>query len=69
MVPGDEGAKPEGSRARVLVVDDEVMIGRAIHRALRNLHDVKWVGSALDAMAELRAYLVDERRKLVASGQ
>jgi CheY-like chemotaxis protein len=30
------------------------MIGRAIHRALRNLHDVTWVGSALEAVAALR---------------
>jgi PAS domain S-box-containing protein len=44
----------EMQRARVLIVDDEVMIGRAIHQALRNLHDVTWVGSALEAVAALR---------------
>ncbi len=54
-------APPAGSvrrqavRGRVLVIDDEVSIGRSIQRLLRDQHDVVAVSSALEAIARLRA--------------
>jgi signal transduction histidine kinase len=41
---------PEGRRARILVVDDEVAVGRAIRRLLSNEHDVEAVKSAREAL-------------------
>src|SRR5690606_29490572 len=43
-----------GRRGRVLVIDDEVMIGNAIGRALRGDHDVTSLTSASEALARIR---------------
>jgi DNA-binding NtrC family response regulator len=40
-------------RARVLVIDDDPALARAIHRALTREHDVVCVTSARDALAAL----------------
>jgi CheY-like chemotaxis protein/two-component sensor histidine kinase len=43
------------TKGRVLVVDDEVGLGRALQRALRDHHEVVAVTSARDALAKLHA--------------
>jgi CheY-like chemotaxis protein len=40
-------------RARVLVIDDEPQVGKALERLLGPFHDVAYVGSARDALAQL----------------
>ena len=42
-------------RSRVLVIDDEPMIGRVIQSALKNEHDVIFESRAADALARLEA--------------
>jgi len=46
------GVAVEGSvqRGRILVIDDEPLIGRIIHRALNDQHDVSFFEHAADAM-------------------
>src|SRR5262249_34259954 len=41
--------------ARVLVIDDEAQVGRAIRRTLEPHHRVTWVGSPREALARLRS--------------
>ena len=61
--PGRPGERPEvapsepaaAPRARVLVVDDEVMVGRSIERALGAFHEVVSVTSAREAERRLDA--------------
>jgi len=44
-----------GRRSRVLVIDDEPMIGRVIQSALKSEHDVIFESRAADALARLEA--------------
>lgn len=54
--PQKETVPPEsGPRLRVLIVDDEPMIGRALERALSPVDDVTVVNSAFDALAFFEA--------------
>jgi PAS domain S-box-containing protein len=60
--PGAEGAAEaapgpalEGRRGRVLVVDDEPLVGRAVTRVLGPRHEVVAVTSARDALSRLEA--------------
>ena len=53
--PERRAADAAAPRGRVLVVDDEPMVGRAVARILRHQHDVEVVSSARDALARLRA--------------
>jgi two-component system, cell cycle sensor histidine kinase and response regulator CckA len=46
---------PAKERLRVLIVDDEPHVGRALERMLRPYHDAQVVSSAQDAMVELLA--------------
>jgi len=46
---------PEGRRGRVLVVDDEPLVGRAVTRVLAPRHEVVAVTSARDALDRLEA--------------
>jgi CheY-like chemotaxis protein len=48
--PMPQSTRPVAEKARVLVVDDEPMLGRAISRGLRD-HDVTVVTSGVDALA------------------
>ena len=41
-------------RGRVLIVDDEVMIGRAVQRAIAGDHETVYVGGGRDALALIR---------------
>jgi PAS domain S-box-containing protein len=41
---------PAARRLRVLVVDDEPLIGRVVQRCLGREHDVRWVSSGLEAL-------------------
>jgi len=45
---------PATIRARVLIVDDEPLVGKSVKRALQDLHDVVVVGSARAALELLR---------------
>jgi signal transduction histidine kinase len=54
----DKSSRPSqlsSRRARVLVVDDEPMIGKAVRRALSKEHDVLATNTALDALKSIRA--------------
>ncbi|HSM92531.1 MAG TPA: ATP-binding protein [Anaeromyxobacteraceae bacterium] len=54
-VPGAAATPvPVPGRARLLVVDDEPLVGRAVVRALRE-HDAEWVSEAREALARIRA--------------
>jgi PAS domain S-box-containing protein len=44
-----------GARGRVLIIDDEVALGRAIARALRHDYDVTVATSGKDGLAQIRA--------------
>jgi CheY-like chemotaxis protein len=50
VAPADQAALPRG---RVLVIDDEPLIGRSIRRALSSEHDVSFVQRASQALARL----------------
>lgn len=55
----EETRAPAGARARILVIDDEPLIGRVIQRSLRAEHDVEVVPSAraaLDRLEEGESY-------------
>ncbi len=43
------------SRTRVLVIDDEALVGTAITRVLARDHDVQYVGHARDAVQQIQA--------------
>ena len=49
------GAVPRGKRGRVLVVDDEPLVGRALRRSLEEEHEVVLVTSAREALLRLNA--------------
>lgn len=52
--PAADPAAPQSRvRGRVLVLDDELMVGRAIERSLKREHDVVLVQRAADAIARL----------------
>ena len=51
--PAPRAADHDGAPARVLVVDDESMIGRAIHRMLSPHYDVTVVTRARDALSRI----------------
>jgi signal transduction histidine kinase/CheY-like chemotaxis protein len=46
--------RPAAARGRILVVDDEPLVGVALKRALGNEHDLTVVSSAEEALARLR---------------
>jgi signal transduction histidine kinase len=50
---GPERSLPDADRGRVLVIDDEPLIGRVIQSALRDEHDVVVETRAADALARL----------------
>jgi CheY-like chemotaxis protein len=49
------GEEPPGSRGRVLVIDDEPMVGAAVARTLAPHHDVTTVSTARAALEHLEA--------------
>jgi CheY-like chemotaxis protein len=49
----DGDAAPSPRRARVLVIDDEEQVGRAIQRALARNHEVTFVQSGREALRRL----------------
>lgn len=53
LEPRVEQPKREGPRGRVLVVDDDLMLGRSIHRVLSREHDVVVVDGGRAALQEL----------------
>ncbi len=53
--PPPAASRPATTRGRVLVVDDEAGIGRALERTLTEHHDVVAVTRAEDALAKVRA--------------
>jgi nitrogen-specific signal transduction histidine kinase len=48
-------SQPSRRRARILIVDDEALVGMAVRRALTPEHDVFYVASAQEALAKLTA--------------
>jgi CheY-like chemotaxis protein len=52
--PAPEAIVP-GRRGHILLVDDEVMLGKVLQRMLSAEHDVTFVTSALDAIAKVSA--------------
>jgi PAS domain S-box-containing protein len=52
-VPADPAQPPAFTRGRILVVDDEPLVGRALGRILRADHDVVVTTSPLDALERL----------------
>jgi PAS domain S-box-containing protein len=52
--PADEPA-PSGARARVLVIDDEPLVGTSIRRVLSGEHDVEAVTQAAEALRRISA--------------
>ncbi len=56
---GSEIPAERPRRGRILVIDDEVMIGRAVTRALASEHDVVAVTRVLDAIDSLRSETFD----------
>jgi len=53
MTDEDPKGAEESGRKRVLVVDDEVLIGRAITRLLKDSFDIVCVTSGAEALAQL----------------
>jgi CheY-like chemotaxis protein len=53
--PDQSGVRRVGNRLRVLVVDDEPMIGTTLKRVLSSAHDVTAVTSGEAALAAIRA--------------
>ncbi len=52
--PDESGVRSVDRRTRVLVVDDEPMIGASLKRILSALHDVTVLTSGRDALAAIR---------------
>lgn len=50
-------AAPAASRSKILVVDDDPLVGHAVRRALEESHDVQVLTSAADALELVRAGL------------
>jgi CheY-like chemotaxis protein/anti-sigma regulatory factor (Ser/Thr protein kinase) len=49
------GSRKRAQRGRVLIVDDDVNVGRTLSMAIQQFHDVKVVTSGQEALAELHA--------------
>ncbi|MBI5494611.1 MAG: response regulator [Deltaproteobacteria bacterium] len=54
VAPVHGAAAPQAPRARILVIDDEVMVGRALQRVFQG-HDVVAVTNGREALAHLKA--------------
>jgi signal transduction histidine kinase len=54
-MPAAPAAAPTAARARVLIVDDEPFVGRALGRILASAHDVTVTTSPLEALARFEA--------------
>jgi CheY-like chemotaxis protein len=54
FVPSQDAGRESGRPARVLVVDDDLLVARAVKRSLRS-HDVVALASGRDALARLEA--------------
>ncbi|QRK04615.1 response regulator [Archangium violaceum] len=52
--PGEEAPPPKTRRARILVVDDEPLVGTALRRALDCDHEVRVTTRAREALSQLR---------------
>ncbi len=53
--PARAAAPPTARRGRVLVIDDDALVSRAVERTLAGIHDVVGVSSAADALEKIRA--------------